>query len=73
MPTQEEITAKVHEIIAENLGVDATKITPESRFIEDLGADSLDVVEMMLAFEDEFDIEISEDDAEGHMDWLGFT
>lgn len=64
MATQTDILPKITRIIAENLGVEAAKIKPDARFIEDLGADSLDVVEMMLAFEDEFGIEINEEDAE---------
>lgn len=55
---------KVKEIIADQLGVDADEITAESSFIEDLGADSLDIVELILALETEFDLEIPEDEAE---------
>ncbi|HIP42963.1 MAG TPA: acyl carrier protein [Aquifex aeolicus] len=55
---------KVKEIIAEQLGVEKEKITPEAKFIEDLGADSLDVVELIMAFEEEFGIEIPDEDAE---------
>ena len=55
---------RVKEIIAEQLGVEKEKITPESKFIEDLGADSLDVVELIMAFEEEFGIEIPDEDAE---------
>jgi len=55
---------RVKEIIAEQLGVDKEKITPEAKFVEDLGADSLDVVELIMAFEEEFGIEIPDEDAE---------
>jgi len=55
---------KVREIIIEQLGVDSKAVTLEASFIEDLGADSLDTVELVMAFEDEFDIEIPDDDAE---------
>lgn len=56
--------AKVKEIIAEKLGVSDDKITPQASFVDDLGADSLDQVELIMAFEDEFDIEIPDEDAE---------
>ena len=56
---------KIKEIIIDKLGVEHSKITNESRFIDDLGADSLDTVELIMQFEEEFDIEISDDDAEG--------
>lgn len=55
---------KVKEIISEQLGINADDITPESSFIDDLGADSLDIVELLMAFSDEFDVEISDEDAE---------
>jgi acyl carrier protein len=55
---------KVKDIIAKQLGVDAEKVTPEASFIEDLGADSLDTVELVMAFEEAFNIEIPDDDAE---------
>ncbi len=55
---------KVIEIIADQLGVEASEITPESRFREDLEADSLDLVELMMAFEEEFGGEISDEDAQ---------
>lgn len=58
------IEEKVKEIIVEQLGVDAEKVTPTARFVEDLGADSLDTVELVMAFEEEFDIEIPDEDAE---------
>jgi len=55
---------KIKKIVADQLGADADEITMESTFIEDLGADSLDVVELVMALEDEFDMEIDEDEAE---------
>ena len=60
----ENIETKVREKIAEQLGVAADEVTPESSFIEDLGADSLDIVELVMALEEEFNIEISDEDAE---------
>ncbi len=56
--------AKVREIIINELGVEADKITPEASFVEDLGADSLDTVELVMAFEEEFSIDIPDEDAE---------
>lgn len=55
---------RVREIIVEQLGVDAGAVTPEASFIDDLGADSLDTVELIMAFEEEFGIEIPDDAAE---------
>lgn len=55
---------KVKEIIVEQLGVEADQIKLESNFIDDLGADSLDTVELIMAFEEEFDVEIPDADAE---------
>ena len=55
---------KMKEIVAEQLGVDADEVTDEASFIDDLGADSLDTVELVMAFEEEFDIEIPDEDAE---------
>ncbi|MCK5850187.1 MAG: acyl carrier protein [Kiritimatiellae bacterium] len=55
---------KVKEIITEQLGVNADQVTPEASFIEDLGADSLDTVELVMAFEEEFGAEIPDEDAE---------
>ena len=55
---------KIKEIIIDKLGIEESKITTEARFIEDLGADSLDTVELIMQFEEEFDIEISDEDAE---------
>jgi acyl carrier protein len=55
---------KVKEIIVDQLGVDASQVTEEAKFIEDLGADSLDTVELVMALEEEFSIEIPDDEAE---------
>ncbi len=55
---------KIKEIVVEQLGVDAEQVTPEANFVDDLGADSLDTVELIMAFEEEFDIEIPDTDAE---------
>ncbi|HBM74462.1 MAG TPA: acyl carrier protein [Clostridiaceae bacterium] len=55
---------KVKEIIVEQLGVDPDDVTLESSFIDDLGADSLDIVELIMALEEEFDIEIPDEEAE---------
>jgi acyl carrier protein len=59
-----DIQAKVKEIIVEQLGVDEAQVKPEASFIDDLGADSLDTVELVMAFEEKFDIEIPDEDAE---------
>jgi acyl carrier protein len=58
------VEAKVNDIIAKQLGVDLDKVTPESSFVDDLGADSLDTVELVMAFEEAFNIEIPDEDAE---------
>jgi acyl carrier protein len=59
-----DVYQRVVDIIVEELAVDADEVTPEASFIDDLGADSLDVVELVMAFEEEFDIEIPDEDAE---------
>jgi acyl carrier protein len=64
MASSEEITERVKAIIVEQLGVGAEEVTPEASFIEDLGADSLDIVELIMALEEEYDIEIPDEDAE---------
>jgi acyl carrier protein len=61
MPDNE---AKVKDIIEKELGVEREKLTPEASFIEDLGADSLDIVELVMEFEKEFNIDIPDEDAE---------
>lgn len=58
------IFEKVQEKVAEQLGVDADEVSMESSFIDDLGADSLDIVELLMALEEEFDIEIPDEEAE---------
>ena len=58
------IEDKVKEIIVDQLGVEADQVKPEASFIDDLGADSLDTVELVMAFEEEFDLEIPDEDAE---------
>jgi acyl carrier protein len=58
------VAEKVKSIIVEQLGVDADEVTPEASFTDDLGADSLDIVELVMAFEEEFGIEIPDEDAE---------
>ncbi|MFO7892657.1 MAG: acyl carrier protein [Longimicrobiales bacterium] len=60
----ENTEARVKEIIVNELGVEAEKVTPEASFVEDLGADSLDTVELVMAFEEEFGMEIPDEDAE---------
>jgi acyl carrier protein len=59
-----EIADKIIAIVVEHLGVDAEKVTPNASFIDDLGADSLDTVELVMAFEEAFNVEIPEDAAE---------
>lgn len=59
-----DVLAGVKEIIVDLLGVDSEKVTPEARFREDLEADSLDIVEMIMAFEDKFGREISDEEAQ---------
>jgi acyl carrier protein len=58
------VEERVKEIICEQLGVEEDDIDPSKKFIEDLGADSLDTVELVMAFEEEFDLEIPDEDAE---------
>ena len=58
------VEEKVKEIICEQLGVEDDEVTPNAKFIEDLGADSLDTVELVMAFEEAFDLEIPDEDAE---------
>ena len=58
------IEERVKKIIVEQLGVDDEEVTPEAHFVDDLGADSLDTVELVMAFEEEFNMEIPDEDAE---------
>ena len=58
------ILDRVKEVIADQLGLDVKEITMESSFVDDLGADSLDIVELIMALEEDFDIEIPDEDAE---------
>ena len=58
------VEERVKEIICEQLGVEEDEVNPTAKFIEDLGADSLDTVELVMAFEEEFDLEIPDEDAE---------
>jgi len=60
----DDTASKVKEIIINELGVDPGKVTPEASFVDDLGADSLDTVELVMAFEEEFTIDIPDEDAE---------
>lgn len=64
MANHEGMQAKVKQIIVDQLGVDANEVTEAASFVDDLGADSLDTVELVMAFEEEFDVEIPDDDAE---------
>ena len=59
-----DISGKVKKMVADHLGIDESKVTSESKFIDDLGADSLDTVELVMAFEEEFGSEISDSEAE---------
>jgi acyl carrier protein len=61
---QKEIIEKVKQIISEQLGVEEAEVTPSASFVDDLGADSLDTVELVMALEENFDIEIPDDAAE---------
>jgi acyl carrier protein len=58
------VAEKVKQIVSEQLGVDEAEVTPTASFVDDLGADSLDTVELVMAFEEAFDIEIPDEDAE---------
>jgi acyl carrier protein len=62
--TREEILAKVKAVVAEKLNVGEDQVTSDARFMEDLGADSLDAVELLMALEDEFELKIPEDEAQ---------
>lgn len=58
------VEERVIKVVADQLGVEQSEVTPEASFTDDLGADSLDTVELVMAFEEEFDVEIPDDDAE---------
>ena len=62
--SEKPVDQKVKDIIVEQLSVNAEQVTPEAKFIEDLGADTLDIVELVMAFEEEFGIEVPDGDAE---------
>ena len=59
-----DVTSKVTKIIVDQLGVSADEVKPEAKFVDDLGADSLDLTELIMAMEEELDIEIADDDAQ---------
>lgn len=61
---EQSVEEKVKAIIVEELGVDESEVTPDAKFIEDLGADSLDTVELVMRFEEDFGLEIPDEDAE---------
>ena len=62
--SDKSIEDRVKDIIVDQLGVNADQVTPEAKFIEDLGADSLDTVELVMAFEEEFEIDVPDEEAE---------
>ena len=64
MDGKKEIVEKVKQIIGEQLGVDEGEVTPSASFVDDLGADSLDTVELVMEFEDEFELSIPDEEAE---------
>ena len=64
MAQVQDVEARVKEIIVEQLGVDEEEVTPQASFVEDLNADSLDLVELIMSLEEEFGMEISDEDAE---------
>ena len=59
-----DVSGKIRKMVADHLGIEESKVTEEANFIDDLGADSLDTVELVMAFEEEFGSEISDSDAE---------
>ena len=67
------IEERVRDLIVEQLGVNAEQVTPEASFVDDLGADSLDTVELVMAFEEEFGIDIPDEDAEQMLTVAGST
>jgi acyl carrier protein len=62
--TKKEVTEKVRQIVSEQLGVDEAEVTPSASFIDDLGADSLDQVELVMALEEAFNMEVGDEDTE---------
>ena len=64
MSVEEKVVPKVKQIIVEQLGVDESQVDPTASFVDDLGADSLDLVELVMAFEEAFDLDIPDEDAE---------
>ncbi|HEX3037111.1 MAG TPA: acyl carrier protein [Thermodesulfobacteriota bacterium] len=64
LQVEQEIVSKVRKMVATQLGKSEEEVSPEASFIEDLGADSLDLVELVMAMEDEFGLEVSDEDAE---------
>ncbi len=64
MAAEKSTDQRIKDIIVEQLGVNADQVTPEAKFIEDLGADSLDTVELIMALEEEFNIEVPDEEAE---------
>ena len=64
MPTEAEIEEKVSQIVSEQMGIDKSELTKETSFVDDLNADSLDTVELVMEFEDEFEMSIPDEEAE---------
>ena len=64
MVAKEEALTKIAEVVAKQLGIEKEKVTEEASFVNDLGADSLDLVELIMAFEEEFNVEIPDEEAE---------
>jgi len=64
MASDDKVEEKIKKIIVENLGVEEDDVVPDAKFVDDLGADSRDTVELVMAFEEAFDIEIPDEDAE---------
>ena len=64
MPTEAEIQEKVLQIVSEQMGIDKSELTTETSFVDDLNADSLDTVELVMEFEDEFEMSIPDEEAE---------
>ena len=64
MPTEAEIEEKISQIVSEQMGIDKSELTRETSFVDDLNADSLDTVELVMEFEDEFEMSIPDEEAE---------